>query len=83
MLLERTYEAVFSDQSHGFRPQRSCHAALNHIQTPPEANLGLWLVLCLSPQEEPPVQWTQVKYGQDLPYTGGEFSRLVSKRLNK
>jgi len=24
-----------------------------------------------------------VKHGQDLPYTGGEFSGLVSKRLNK
>jgi hypothetical protein len=23
------------------------------------------------------------KHGQDLPYTGGEFSGLVSKRLNK
>jgi len=24
-----------------------------------------------------------VKHGQDLPYTGGEFSGLVSKCLNK
>jgi RNA-directed DNA polymerase len=31
-LLERIYEPVFSDASHGFRPQRSCHTALHHMQ---------------------------------------------------
>ena len=31
-LLERIYEPVFSDASHGFRPQRSCHTALRHMQ---------------------------------------------------
>lgn len=28
LLLERAYEPVFSDHSHGFRPGRSCHTAL-------------------------------------------------------
>jgi group II intron reverse transcriptase/maturase len=31
-LLGRSYEPVFSDCSHGFRPQRSCHTALRHMQ---------------------------------------------------
>jgi group II intron reverse transcriptase/maturase len=31
-LLERIYEPVFSDCSHGFRPQRSCHTALRQMQ---------------------------------------------------
>ena len=31
-MLERIYEPVFSDLSHGFRPQRSCHTALELIQ---------------------------------------------------
>jgi len=31
-LLERIYEPVFSDASHGFRPQRSCHTALSPMQ---------------------------------------------------
>ena len=31
-LLERLYEPVFSDYAHGFRPQRSCHTALRHMQ---------------------------------------------------
>jgi retron-type reverse transcriptase len=31
-LLERIYEPVFSDYSHGFRPQRSCHTALSQMQ---------------------------------------------------
>lgn len=30
-LLEVIYEPVFSDRSHGFRPGRSCHTALNQI----------------------------------------------------
>ena len=32
MLLEAYYEPRFSDRSHGFRPQRSCHTALEHLQ---------------------------------------------------
>lgn len=32
ILLERVYEPVFSDHSHGFRPGRSCHTALEAIQ---------------------------------------------------
>ena len=31
-LLARIYEPIFSDWSHGFRPQRSCHTALHHVQ---------------------------------------------------
>jgi RNA-directed DNA polymerase len=31
-LLERIYEPVFSDASHGFRPRRSCHTARRHMQ---------------------------------------------------
>ena len=31
-LLERIYEPVFSDASHGFRPQRSCHTARRHMR---------------------------------------------------
>ena len=32
MLLEAIYEGKFSNQSHGFRPNRSCHTALKQIQ---------------------------------------------------
>ncbi len=32
MLLEAIYEPVFSSYSHGFRPNRSCHTALNSIK---------------------------------------------------
>ena len=31
ILLERIYEPIFSDDSHGFRSQRSCHTALRQI----------------------------------------------------
>lgn len=31
-LLERIYEPVFSKASHGFRPGRSCHTALEHVK---------------------------------------------------
>jgi group II intron reverse transcriptase/maturase len=31
MVLESTYEPVFHDTSHGFRPKRSCHTALKNI----------------------------------------------------
>ena len=32
MILESVYETNFSDNSHGFRPKRSCHTALMQIQ---------------------------------------------------
>lgn len=32
MILEAIYEPNFDDNSHGFRPKRSCHTALLHIQ---------------------------------------------------
>lgn len=32
MILESIYEPTFSDQSHGFRPKRSCHTALEQLQ---------------------------------------------------
>lgn len=32
MLLEAIYEPTFAQQSHGFRPQRSCHTALLEVQ---------------------------------------------------
>ena len=31
-LLERIYEPIFLDYSHGFRPHRSCHTALEHVR---------------------------------------------------
>jgi group II intron reverse transcriptase/maturase len=33
MILEAIYEPTFSANSHGFRPQRSCHTALKEIKT--------------------------------------------------
>ena len=32
MILEAVYEPIFSRYSHGFRPQRSCHTALNSLK---------------------------------------------------
>jgi len=32
MILERVYEPLFKDSSHGFRPKRSCHTALRSMQ---------------------------------------------------
>jgi len=32
MILESIYEPNFSNLSHGFRPKRSCHTALMHVQ---------------------------------------------------
>lgn len=32
MVLEAYYEPIFHDESHGFRPHRSCHTALSHIR---------------------------------------------------
>jgi len=34
MVLERVYEPIFSDSSHGFRASRSCHTALESIKRP-------------------------------------------------
>lgn len=31
MLLEEIYEPIFSDRSHGFRPKKSCHTALQQV----------------------------------------------------
>jgi len=31
IMLEAVYEPIFKDQSHGFRPNRSCHTALQQI----------------------------------------------------
>ena len=33
MILESIYEPTFSPQSHGFRPNKSCHTALLHLKT--------------------------------------------------
>lgn len=33
MILEAIYEPIFSNNSHGFRPNRSCHTALKEITT--------------------------------------------------
>jgi RNA-directed DNA polymerase len=32
ILLEQIYEPAFKESSHGFRPRRSCHTALRHLQ---------------------------------------------------
>ncbi|MFC7442736.1 reverse transcriptase domain-containing protein [Laceyella putida] len=32
LILEAYYEPQFSTHSHGFRPKRGCHTALNEIQ---------------------------------------------------
>lgn len=32
MILESIYEPTFSENSHGFRPRKSCHTALLHLQ---------------------------------------------------
>jgi group II intron reverse transcriptase/maturase len=42
MILERVYEPVFSDGSHGFRPGRSCHTALSDIR--PKWSGVKWLI---------------------------------------
>jgi len=36
ILLERIYEPLFSEASHGFRPRRSCHTALSVGSVPIE-----------------------------------------------
>lgn len=42
MILEAIYEEVFANTSHGFRPNRSCHTALTHIQKTFTGTNGLW-----------------------------------------
>ena len=32
LILEAIYEPMFSDTSHGFRPERSCHTALEQVK---------------------------------------------------
>lgn len=32
MILEKIYEPIFSESSHGFRPERSCHTALTEVR---------------------------------------------------
>ena len=32
ILLEQVYEPIFSENSHGFRPKKSCHTALTQVQ---------------------------------------------------
>jgi retron-type reverse transcriptase len=32
MILQAVYEPIFSENSHGFRPNRSCHTALKSIK---------------------------------------------------
>lgn len=41
ILLENIYEPIFSDRSHGFRPNKSCHTALSEIGA---WNGAIWLV---------------------------------------
>jgi group II intron reverse transcriptase/maturase len=41
ILLEQIYEPVFSNWSHGFRPNRSCHTALKQVE---HWNGVIWLV---------------------------------------
>jgi len=42
MLLEAVYEDSFEDTSHGFRPKRSCHTALEQVQR--RYNRCIWFV---------------------------------------
>jgi group II intron reverse transcriptase/maturase len=42
MILENIYEPVFSENTHGFRPKRSCHTALSQIK-----NTWRGLVWCI------------------------------------
>ncbi|WP_400245556.1 group II intron reverse transcriptase/maturase [Methanomethylophilus alvi] len=43
-LLEAIYEPIFSECSHGFRPNRGCHSALNYIQS--RGKNASWVVDC-------------------------------------
>ena len=42
MLIQPTFECQFSDHSHGFRPGKSCHSALNAIRK--EGNRTTWFI---------------------------------------
>ena len=42
MLLQSTFERQFSDHSHGFRPNRSCHTALQAIRK--DGNRTTWFI---------------------------------------
>jgi len=42
MLIQPTFECQFSDHSHGFRPSRSCHTALNAIRK--DGNRTTWFI---------------------------------------
>lgn len=42
MILEAVYEPMFSETSHGFRPNRSCHTALDTIKR--EWNGTMWFI---------------------------------------
>lgn len=42
MMLEAIYEPIFSENSHGFRPYRSCHTALRKVQV--KFNAVRWVV---------------------------------------
>jgi retron-type reverse transcriptase len=41
MLLENIYESLFSNGSHGFRPNRSCHTALQEVK---KWNATVWFI---------------------------------------
>jgi retron-type reverse transcriptase len=42
MLIQPAFEQIFSDHSHGFRPNKSCHTALNAIRT--NGNRTTWFI---------------------------------------
>nr|QYB22879.1 hypothetical protein [Nitzschia ovalis] len=42
MLIRPTFECIFSDHSHGFRPNKSCHTALNAIRK--DGNRTTWFI---------------------------------------
>lgn len=42
MLIQPTFECTFSDHSHGFRPNKSCHTALNAIRK--AGNRTTWFI---------------------------------------
>lgn len=41
MILEAIYEPTFSNNSHGFRPKRSCHTALAQVKKTSQVPYGL------------------------------------------
>lgn len=42
LILESIYEPIFSDDSHGYRPNKSCHTALNDIKR--KSNGMIWWI---------------------------------------